>query len=126
MSHFSTIKTKLSDRDHLLQALCELGYRPEEGPVRVRGYGGSHSKVDIRIASKASGYDVGFRKNGPHYVCVADWFGVRGIEQQSFLQTLTQRYASIAVKDELAGQGFSVAEERQVGGRIHLVLRRLG
>lgn len=126
MSHFSTIKTKLSDKNYLLQALRELGCRPEEGPVPVRGYGGSRSMVDIRIASKASGYDVGFRKEGPHYVCVADWFGVRGIEQQPFLQKLTQRYASIAVKDELAEQGFSVAEEKQVDGHIHLVMRRLG
>ncbi len=126
MSHFSQIKTKISDKRYLVAALRALGFQPEEGQVHVRGYGGSRSKVEVRIRSSTHGYDVGFRKEGKHYVCVADWFGVTGIERQPFLQTLTQRYASIAVKDQLAAQGFSVAEEKHVEGRIHLVLRRLG
>ncbi len=125
MSHFSQIKTKISDKRYLMQVLRELGFEPEEGQD-IRGYGGSRSNVEIRIRSRACGYNVGFRKRGKQYVCVADWFGVTGIEREPFLKTLTQRYASIAVKDQLAGQGFSVAEEKHVEGRLHLVLRRLG
>jgi hypothetical protein len=125
MSHFTTLQTQISHGPYLITALQNLGYRPEEGRVYVKGYGGSRTPVDIRIPSKAFGYDVGFRKEGSHYVCVADWFGVRGIQQETFLQTLTQQYASIAVKDQLASQGFALAEEKQVEGRIHLVLRRM-
>lgn len=125
MSHFSQIKTKISDKRYLVKTLRELGFQPEEGQLYIRGYGGSRSKVEVRIRSGADGYDVGFRKEGAHYVCVADWFGVTGIERQPFLQTLTQRYASIAVKDQLAAQGFSVATEKHVDGRIHLVLRKI-
>jgi hypothetical protein len=117
---------QISQGPYLIKALRNLGHNPEEGSVYVKGYGGSRTPVDIRIRSKASGYDVGFRKEGSHYVCVADWYGVRGIQQETFLQQLTQQYASIAVKDQLASQGFALAEEKQVEGRIHLVLRRMG
>jgi hypothetical protein len=126
MSHFSTLKTKITDERYLLQALRDLGYNPVSGKLSVRGYAGSRTDVDIRIASKTSGYDIGFRKQGEHYACVADWFGVRGINQRDFLESLTQRYASLIVKDQLIAQGFSLAEERQVEGRIHLLLRRSG
>jgi hypothetical protein len=127
MSHFSKIQTKLTDERYLLQALRDLGYNPVSGKLSVRGYEGSRTSVDIRVPSKTPGYDIGFRKEGEHFVCVADWFGVgRGIQKNEFLENLTQRYATLIVKDQLHVQGFALAEERQVEGRIHLVLRRSG
>jgi hypothetical protein len=124
MSHFSTIRTQITHGPYLVKALRNLGYRPEEGNLSVRGYGGSRTPVDVRIASKASGYDVGFRKQGKHYVCVADWFGVRGIQQQIFLQQLTQQYACVAAKNQLAAHGFDLAEEKQVAPNLSLVHKR--
>lgn len=126
MSHFSKIQTKLTDERYLLQALRDLGYNPVSGKLSVRGYEGSRTQVDIRIPLKTSGYDIGFRKQGEHFVCVADWFGVRNVNQNEFLENLTQRYAGLIVKDQLVAQGFSLAEERQEEGRIHLLLRRSG
>jgi hypothetical protein len=126
MSHFSKIQTKISDEGYLLKALRDLGYNPVSGKLSVRGYEGSRTQVDIRIPSKNTCYDIGFRKQGEHYVCVADWFGLRGIKQDEFLENLTQRYASLIVKDQLIAQGFNLAEERQEEGHIHLLLRRSG
>jgi hypothetical protein len=125
MSHFSRIKTKISDQNFLLAALRKIGFQPEEGQGYVRGYGGMRSKVDVWIRIK-TGYDIGFKKDGRNYVCIADWFGVEGIKRQPFLDKLTQCYAGLAVKEQLAAQGFAVAEEKQVEGRVHLLLRRLG
>ena len=123
MSHFSKIKTKISDKNCLIKTLLALGYCPEEG-LAIRGYQGSLTRVDIQIKPDAHGYAIGFRKEGENYVCVADWFGIRGIEQEAFLQKLTQQYAVEATKDRLLAQGFCLAEEKRVDGRIHLVLRR--
>lgn len=125
MSHFTKLNTQITNQAYLVKALQHLGYSPEEGQLHVRGFGGNRTEVDVRIPSKASHYDVGFHREGTHSVCVADWYGVRGIRQQEFLQSLTQQYASIAVKDQLAAQGFLLAEEKQVEGQIHLVLRRM-
>jgi hypothetical protein len=58
------------------------------------------------------------------YEIVADWWGIKDIQQDQFLQQVSQRYAYYAAKAKLEEQGFSlVSEEAQQGDRIHLVLR---
>jgi hypothetical protein len=57
---------------------------------------------------------------------VADWWGIRDIKQERFLQQVMQRYACHAARARLEEQGFAlVSEEMQQGKRIHLVLRRM-
>ena len=126
MSHFSRIKTRLVERAHLVAALRDLGHAPEEGRVEARGYGGARTRVEVKIATAAAGYDVGFRHTPEGYEVVADWWGVRGLEQKEFLRQLHQRYAYHAARAKLEEQGFTlVSEEKQEDGRIRLVLRRM-
>lgn len=128
MSHFSRIKTQMVEKELLLQALQDNGYTHEEGEgLKVRGFGGNKAQVDIKVSSKKLlSYDVGFRKNGNVYECIADWWGVRGINQQEFMHKVSQRYAYHAARAKLEAQGFSlVSEEIQEGNRIHLKLRRM-
>lgn len=126
MSHFTRMKTQLGESEYLLQALHDLGYSPEEGGIEIRGYGGNRTRVDVKIATRNPGYDIGFRKAGNAYEMVADWWGIRDIKQESFLQQVTQRYAYHAARVKLEEQGFTlVSEEGQAGERIHLVLRRM-
>jgi hypothetical protein len=125
MSHFTTIKTKIVEKQYLKQALSDLGHIYQEGNVQIRGYQGIQTPVAIKIPTKNSGYDIGFRQSGNAYEIVADWWGIRDIKQEQFLQQVSQRYAYHAAKAKLAEQGFSlVSEENQEGERIHLVLRR--
>ncbi|MBI3946290.1 MAG: DUF1257 domain-containing protein [Armatimonadetes bacterium] len=126
MSHFTRIKTQMVEKEPLMRALRDLGYAPEEGAVTVRGWGGRRAGVEIRVPTGRLGYDIGFRKVGGAYECVADWWGVRGIRQDRFLQQVTQRYAYHAAREKLEAQGFTLAaEETTADGRIHLVLRRM-
>jgi hypothetical protein len=126
MSHFTRIKTRMVERRYLHAALQELGYVVEEGSVEVRGYGGNRTQVEIKIPTRNHGYDIGFRNAGQAYECVADWWGIRDINQETFLQQVTQRYAYHAARAKLEEQGFSlVTEEVEQGERIHLVLRRM-
>lgn len=126
MSHFTSMKTSLIERDFLLPALRDLGYQPEEGEVAIRGYRGQQTPVQIKIPTANRGYDLGFRAGAEGWELVGDWYGIRDISQAEFLQRLTQRYAYHATVHKLQEQGFTVAsEEKQKDGQIHLVLRRM-
>lgn len=125
MSHFSRINTKMDEKKYVLMALKDLGFSIEEGEQKVRGFSGQTMDVDIRVPLKLS-YDIGLRKNGKSYEIVADWFGVRGINQKDFSQKLMQRYAYHATRDKLEEQGFAMVEEKvEETGQIRIVLRRM-
>ena len=125
MSHFTSIKTQIVEKEYLKQSLADLKMTYCEGNVKIRGYQGIATNVEIKIPTNNSGYDIGFRKSGNAYEVVADWWGIRDINQQQFVQKVYQRYAYHAAKAKLEEQGFSlISEEVQEGERIHLVLRR--
>lgn len=125
MSHFSRIQTQFKETKYLLQALKDLGFTYDEGDQQVIGFGGQKTPVDIRVPLKLS-YDIGFRKSGGKYEIVADWFGVRGINQKDFTQKLMQRYAYHATRDKMQQQGFDMVEEKvEDTGQIRIVLRRM-
>lgn len=127
MSHFTHIKTRMVEKAHLLTALKDLGYAPVEGLVEIRGYLGERTRAEIKIATDNPEYDIGFRKAGDAFECVADWYGLKKFDRQGFLDRLMQRYAYHATRAKLEEQGFAIAsEEVHKDGRIHLVLRRMG
>jgi Protein of unknown function (DUF1257) len=124
MSHFTRLKqAKITDRNYLLKALNDLGYSTR-GRGLVRGFLGALTHAEIRIKPSPDSYEIGFRKGGESYVCIADWYGVHELKQEKFLRKLNQQYAVVAAKDRLAAQGFCLAQEKEIDGRIHLVLRR--
>lgn len=125
MSHFSRIQTQMADKDIVLKALEDMGFTYEEGDQHVVGFGGQKMSVEIRIPLKMS-YDLGLRKRGNSYEIVADWFGVRGINQKQFTEKLMQRYAYHATRSKLTEQGFDMIEETvDETGEIRILLRRM-
>lgn len=125
MSHFSRIQTKIVEKQHLLQAIKDLGFTAEEGELKLAGFGLQTLPVEIAIRLPFS-YDIGFRKNGEFYEIVTDWFGVRGINREEFTAKLTQRYAYHVARMKLESQGFTLVEEQvQETGQIRLLLRRM-
>lgn len=126
MSHFTRLKTKIVEKEYLKQALIDLGYKYQEGNVQVNGYSGNRTNADLKIFTSNPNYDIGFQKQQDNYEIVADWWGIRDIQQAQFVQTLNQKYAYHAAKSKLEEQGFSlVSEEVEEGNQIHLVLRRM-
>jgi hypothetical protein len=124
MSHISRIKTKIVERELLLKALADLGYPVEEGELKVNGFNVAGMPVEIKIPLRFS-YPIGFQRSGETYEIVADWWGVRGIKQQEFVNQVMQRYAYHATRARLEEQGFDLIEEIQEKGEIRLVLRRM-
>lgn len=126
MSHFTRLRTRMTTKEYLTAALADLDYAHTEGNEEVRGFGGQSTAVEIRVATRSPGYDIGFRREGKVYECVADWWGIHDVVQEDFLQKVSQRYAYQATQAELTRQGFAVAsEELEEDGRIRLVLRRM-
>lgn len=126
MSHFTTVKTKIVSLKHLKKGLDDLSMAYEEGRVRIRGYGGQTTEVELRVPTRNEGYDLGFRKHGEAYELVADWWGIKDINQKDLLRQLNQRYAYHVAKEQLEQQDFTLVEEEvQQDQTIHLTVRRM-
>ena len=127
MSHFSTVKTELRDRESLLAALRDLGQEPSTGEQSVRGYRGQTVMADL-CCPQSEGGDIGFRWNSAeqHYELVTDldlW--KQSVPVERFLAQLTQRYALQSILRSSAEEGYQVAEQRQqADGSIELVVTR--
>ncbi|MCP9878269.1 DUF1257 domain-containing protein [Cyanobium sp. A1C-AMD] len=127
MSHFSTIKTELRDRQTLLEALEDLGHGPRQGSLMVRGYRGQTVEAQLAVA-QANGADIGFRLNPEtgSYELVTDldlWNQAVPVER--FLAQLNQRYALRSILAATAEEGFQVSEQaQQQDGSIELVVTR--
>ena len=127
MSHFSTIKTEIRDRQSLLEALEDLGHGPREGALMVRGYRGQTVEAQLAVA-QANGADIGFRLNPEtgSYELVTDldlWNQPVPVER--FLAQLNQRYALRSILAATAEEGFQVSEQvQQQDGSIELVVSR--
>ena len=113
MSHFSTIKTKIKEKEFLLEALNLLGHevKQDQELVVTVSHGHQHPVVqaDICIAT-----DIGFRWCNDHqaYELVTD------IETWSlptpparFLDKVTQQYARMTLHNTVKEMGFEVEEE---------------
>ena len=127
MSHFSTVRTELRDREALLAALKDLGQQPSAGEQPVRGYRGQTVTADL-CCPQSEGGDIGFRWNSAeqHYELVTDldlW--KQSVPVERFLAQLTQRYALQSILRSSAEEGYQVAEQRQqADGSIELVVTR--
>ena len=127
MSHFSTIKTKLRNKEQLQEALVILQYDvKQDQELKVTGsHGINHETVEADIAI---GTDVGFRMNPMtgEYELVADletWN--QPIPVERFLDKVNQQYARMTIHNQVKKMGFQVEEEWEMDdGSIELVVNR--
>ena len=71
MSHFTKIKTKLSDRVTLEKSLSDLNIEWEVGAEKIRGYKNQEHSAEIVVRQK-NNHDIGFKWNGKEYELVTD------------------------------------------------------
>lgn len=125
MSHFTRIKTKLSDGDLVEDTLRALGLKYSRKNEAIRGWGQGVTTAEFRIIFGASSYDIGLQRKGNSYEVVADWMGVRGISREKFVSDLNRTYALLGTKKLLEKQGFNVSSEvKQKDGSIKVVLKK--
>ncbi len=126
MSHFTTLKTRIILKQHLLEALLDLHMEFETGELEIRGYQGIRTEVEVKVKTHNSDHDIGFRKRGDAFEMVADWYGIKDITQDEFLAKISQRYAYRASMRKLLEQNFEiVSEEILSDNSIHITVRRM-
>lgn len=125
MSHFTKVRTRLADGDVLRRALEGMGHTVEPAGRGVRGYRGRRTDAEFKIRPTGGSHEIGFAPSGDGYVLVADWWGVHGLTETSFVRALKQQYALVSTLSTLAGRGFEV-DRQSTGesGEIRVVLRR--
>jgi hypothetical protein len=122
MSHFTTIKVQIKQGEVLLQVLKELGYQVEQN-TQVRGYMGDKTNAEY-VIKQSNGYDLGFRKNGEGYELVADFWGAE-INQQEFVNHISQKYAHKTLMKTIQTEGFNVEEEEVLAdGTVRVLVGR--
>ena len=122
MSHFTTIKVQIKQGEVLLQVLKELGYQVEHN-THIRGYMGDKTNAEY-VIKQSNGYDLGFRKNEESYELVADFWGAK-INQQEFINNISQKYAHKTLMETIQTEGFNVEEEEVLAdGTVRVVVGR--
>lgn len=113
MSHFTELKTNLTNERILKQALEKMGFQIEsaEEGVKVRGYFGETLNADFKVLTRTH-YDIGFKKNAQgNYELVADWElmpRVSGIEQAPFAAALKKEYARMSISEIAKERGYDI------------------
>jgi tRNA G26 N,N-dimethylase Trm1 len=122
MSHFTTIKVQIKQGEVLLQVLKELGYQVEQN-THIRGYMGDKTNAEY-VIKQSNGYDLGFRKNEECYELVADFWGAK-INQQEFINNISQKYAHKTLMETIQTEGFNVEEEEVLAdGTVRVLVGR--
>jgi len=113
MSHFSEVKTELTNRKFILKALEQMGYTTEENlaGVEVRGFQDNKSQADFK-ALTSTHYDIGFKKSATGgYEIVSDWeilTKITGTTNEAFSQQLKREYAKAAILEMAKERGLEV------------------
>lgn len=131
MSHFTTIKTKITDAIALKKALADLGYPVvEEGyNLPLYGYQGDRRSqtADIVVRRKYISdlsNDLGFKKKGSTYEMIISEYDIDLLGKE-FIGRIMQRYAYHKVLSEAKRHNWAkVKEEKMLDGTIKLVLTK--
>ena len=125
MSHFTSIKTKLYNRETIEKSLSDLNINWEANANVVRGYKNKKESADIVIRQN-NNHDIGFKWNGKEYELVTDlMFWNQEYSINKFLNQVNQRYAFNLITKVSEEQSFQYVEaENQQDGSIRLLLRK--
>jgi hypothetical protein len=93
MSHFSTLRTKITDAEILKSSLRDLGISVKS-EADVRGYNGQRVRADL-VAVLEGEYDLGWSRNGDgSFDLIADLWGVaKKHNQTELINSINQKYA---------------------------------
>ena len=125
MSHFSKIKTTLTDLDMLKLSLNDLDLDFDSMNQEIVGYNSETCRAEI-VIQQTNNYSFGFAWNGHEYELIVDpqfWRQPWSIEL--FLEKLTQSYAYHSINKESAACGFEQVDQTlQNNGAIKLTFQR--
>ena len=124
MSHFTTLKTKLTYKDVLVKALNTLSYATQENVLLDNPVNHQHEQVRVEVGiTRYVGFKLG--DDGTlHLVAELDAWE-EPITVDRFLEKVTQEYARETVLETVQEQGYTVvSEHKSVENTIEIVAER--
>ncbi|NJN76195.1 MAG: DUF1257 domain-containing protein [Synechococcaceae cyanobacterium RL_1_2] len=114
MSHFSTLRTKITDAKVLVKSLRDLGIEVNNN-ADVRGYNSQSIRADI-VALLEGDYDLGWSANADgSYDLIADLWGVaKKHNQTELINSINQKYAINKTLSEVKSKGLQNANVKLV------------
>jgi len=114
MSHFSTLRTKVTDAEILKTSLRDLGISVKT-EADVRGYNGQRIRADI-VATLDGEYDLGWSRNSDgSFDLIADLWGVaKKHNQTELINSINQKYAVNRTLVEVKQRGLQNANVKLV------------
>lgn len=114
MSHFSTLRTKISDAEVLKSSLRDLGISVNT-EADVRGYNSQRIRADI-VATLDGDYDLGWSRNTDgSFDLIADLWGVaKKHNQTELINSINQKYAVNKALAEVKRPGLNNANVKLV------------
>ncbi|MCY7368141.1 MAG: DUF1257 domain-containing protein [Chamaesiphon sp.] len=105
MSHFSTLRTKITDAVVLQNSLRDLGINVKT-EADLRGYQGQRVRADI-VATLEGEYDLGWSRNSDgSFDLIADLWGVaKKHNQTELINSINQKYAVNKTLSEVQQRG---------------------
>jgi Protein of unknown function (DUF1257) len=105
MSHFSTLRTKITDAEILKTSLRDLGINVKT-ETDLRGYQGQRVRADI-VAILEGEYDLGWSRNTDgSFDLIADLWGVaKKHNQTELINSINQKYAVNKTLSEVQQRG---------------------
>ena len=128
MSHFSTIKTLLKDKDVLLEALELLQYTVSEKQDLVIENPSHAEEHPVMNACVAVAPDIGFcwnEQTQSYDLYSDDQTWSLNVPPSRFIDKVTQQYARMTIHNTMKEDGWQVAEEWEMDDNsIELTLTR--
>jgi Protein of unknown function (DUF1257) len=114
MSHFSTLRTKITDSEVLKNSLRDLGITTQI-EADVRGYQGQRVRADL-VAVLEGEYDLGWSRNADgSFDLIADLWGVaKKHNQTELINSINQKYAVNKTLAEVKRPGLNNANVKLV------------
>ena len=114
MSHFSTLRTKITEAEILTASLKDLGISVKSD-ADVRGYNGQRVRADI-VAVLEGEYDLGWSRNADgSFDLIADLWGVaKKHNQTELINSINQKYAVNRTLSEVKRPGLQNANVKLV------------
>lgn len=114
MSHFSTLRTKITDAEVLKQSLRDLGITVKTD-AEIRGYNGQRLRADL-VAELDGDYDLGWSRNADgSFDLIADLWGVaKKHNQTELINSINQKYAVNKTLADVRRPGLSNANVKLV------------
>ena len=124
MSHFTTLKTKLTDTNVLIKALNRLNYATEENVLLENPSDHDHKQWEVEVGiTRYVGFKMGV-DGTLHLVAELDAWK-EPITVERFIEKVTQEYARETVMETVQKQGYTVvSEQKSVENTIEIVAEK--